>query len=146
MTVVTTTVDGKPATATYALATIAEYASLKKQMTVTVDEAGANGAIQTAVAIIGAGGLAWVLAGFAGEAGAAEILNPPERPGDADNHCSDKLPQCSDCLGVDGICLAPDHVGCPCEEHFCPGPNDLTCEDEDCNGKNGEDLEPTEYP
>lgn len=67
-TVVTGTTSGKTIVGTYELQTLTKYTSLKQEATITTTSSGSNG-VETAVAVIAAGGVAWFLG--------IDIASPP---------------------------------------------------------------------
>ncbi|KAL9109869.1 MAG: hypothetical protein Q9227_005572 [Pyrenula ochraceoflavens] len=145
LTTVTASQSDTTVTGTYALETIASYSKLRQSLTTTItaqpqpsDPTGAK----TAVAIVLAGGVCWFLAGYLGDAVAAETLL--EEPAEADGHDDDEecpVPEnkCSECNGDDTLrmCFSTDAAFCACEpDHECPSEEPL-CVDPNCNGQNG---------
>jgi hypothetical protein len=127
-------------TGTYALATLTAYSNLRQSISTTVTSSPTQPGqpVVTAAVVIFAGGVAWYLAGVAGAVGdEAAILTPPDEAGGHpdDSQCPNAKPTCSDCGGINSICILPS-AGCTCEDskpETCPQqkPN---CDAETCKG------------
>lgn len=137
-----TTVTTNSVVATFALETISSYASLRQSITttftVTTTASDGKTGLETAAAVIAAGGVAFFLAGVAGDlASAEEVLEAPSPPEDGhedDPKCPGTKTKCSDCAGTGGMCTTGDNVGCACDGNACP-PTKPKCSD--CDGKDG---------
>jgi hypothetical protein len=89
-------------------------------------------------AIVMAGGVVWVLAGFGSDAAIIDAL--PEPPGVSDGHsddpsCPDPKTDCATCAGLGGMCKSGVAIGCACDdgETDCPAekPRYSTCDGQD---------------
>jgi hypothetical protein len=145
LSIITTTASGKTIEATFALETLTQYAGLRQTITttVTVNETATQSNsppdAALAAAVIGAGGVAYILVGVSGEAGGI-ILEGPQPPTDGtpsdEPDCPTTATHCKDCGGVSGICLIGVNAGCLCdEEEPCPtGDQQPKCDDTNCEG------------
>lgn len=123
MTTVTKTVSGTAVTGTFVRQTISSYSGLKQPITTTITSKttstdGSTG-IETAVAVILVGGVAWFTPHFV-------PIDPPTDGGGSggDNKpCPAEEPPCSLCgdlLGI-GMCTIPPFHFCPCDKNKkCP--------------------------
>ncbi|KAL2071514.1 hypothetical protein VTL71DRAFT_12749 [Oculimacula yallundae] len=124
---------------TYVLETLTSYSNLRQSFTTTlvVTETG-TGAVKTAAAVIMAGGAAWFLAGFAGDAGVGEKILEPPKDGDRnpdDKTCPSPRQSCSSCGAIGQICAVGTSAGCVCDESTadCPsGADKPKCSDVNC--------------
>lgn len=93
-------------------------------------------ALETATGVILAGGVAWFLTGFVGDAASAEALSPPtEDPGHKDDPtCPNPKTSCTSCMGEGGICTTGSAAQCACDGPSCPV-EEPACAN--CNGKDG---------
>ncbi|KAH8164209.1 hypothetical protein CIB48_g4019 [Xylaria polymorpha] len=146
-----TVVNGQTGTVIYEPLTLTEYSNLRSHTTVTLTEIATAtysddaGGMETALAVIFAGGIAWIVASESGGAAAIAAIEPPsEKPEDAkddDPECkSNPEEECPKCGGDDGhgLCSSGDQAGCPCEEkQNCPN-EPPRCSDDECGGDNGE--------
>jgi hypothetical protein len=133
----TPSTSGEPVVATFALQTISSLTGLKEAITTTVTSPGTSGK-ETAVAVVAAGGVAWFLSGFLGDAAVVEsIVEPPEVDGHPDDEtCPNSRAECPDCNGIGGMCITGPNLGCACDPHQCPE-NKPSCLD--CGGNSGKD-------
>ncbi|KAI9682232.1 MAG: hypothetical protein M1817_000286 [Caeruleum heppii] len=140
---VTATQDGQTVVGTFALETLPAYADLRQSITTTLlsTSTATDGAtvVETAAAVVMAGGVAWILAGYVGDAAIAEaVLEAPKEAGEDhqdDKSCPTPQKACSDCGGKEGMCTTGDATGCVCEEKGCPE-SPPPC-DEACAAKDG---------
>ncbi|KAK7955848.1 carbohydrate esterase family 3 protein [Apiospora aurea] len=146
----TTVVDGQTGTVIYEPMALTQYSNLRYHTTVTLTEVattttdGGTG-LETALAVVFAGGIAWVAISEAGGAAAIAAIRPPGRkPEDAkeDDRSCKRNPEeeCPNCGGSDGygLCSSGDQAGCPCDEkQNCPN-EPPRCSDQQCGGDNGE--------
>jgi hypothetical protein len=137
-----TSIDGHKATAIWEPLTLTKYQSLRASTTVTLTETATatNGSseVETVVAVVFAGGVAWWLAGeflrpdkskrFADGVGKGQIgfgaalgLTPPTSQPEGskkdDKNCkANPKRKCNDCGGADlvGLCRSPPENGCMC--------------------------------
>ncbi|GAW16078.1 hypothetical protein ANO14919_055010 [Xylariales sp. No.14919] len=146
-----TVVNGQTGTVIYEPLTLTQYSNLRSHTTVTLTEVATAtysddaGGVETALAVIFAGGIAWLAVSESGGAAAIAAIKPPsQKPEDAkddDSSCkSDPEEECPNCGGSDGygLCSSGDQAGCPCEEkQNCPN-EPPRCSDAQCGGDNGE--------
>lgn len=137
VTTATQTVSGTAVTGTFALQSVSAYSGLAKPITTTViskttSTDGSTG-IETAVAVILVGGVAWFAPHF------VPIDPPSDGGGGSNKDCPEEPPPCSLCGGIDipglGMCTLPPFHFCPCSKSKkCPStkPDCGTC-----NGKDG---------
>jgi hypothetical protein len=107
-------------------------------VTETATAADGKTEIETAAAVVMAGGVAWFLAGFVGDAAAAEALDPPTTNPDHkdDPTCPSPMQQCRECGGVEEICVTGPAPVCACEvaaAEPCPSKDD-TLDCTECGG------------
>ncbi|KAG4435126.1 hypothetical protein IFR05_009391 [Cadophora sp. M221] len=138
-TTIVVTQSGATATGVYALQTISSLTGLKQAITTTIAQTttatdGSTG-IETAAAVIFAGGVSWFLASLVGDAIAGEVIEPPTTEPNHPNDptCPNPAQKCSDCTGIAGICTTGAVPGCTCEEAACPT-SKPKCSDENCAG------------
>ncbi|KAJ8127625.1 hypothetical protein O1611_g6011 [Lasiodiplodia mahajangana] len=143
----TTVIGGQTGTVIYEPLTLTQYSDLRYRTTVTLTEVATAtysddaGGMETALAVIFAGGIAWVAVSETGGAAAIAAIEPPsQKPEDAkddDKSCKrDPEEDCPDCGGSDGygLCSSGDQAGCPCEEkQNCPN-EPPRCADPQCGG------------
>ena len=122
------------ATGTFELETFTQYAGLRQSITATTTvstttEGGIG--LETAAAIVLAGGVAWFLAGkfgvernrsvrakkredIGGSAAVSAAIPNPETPNDHqdDTTCPDPKGQCKDCGGHEQMCTTGPNTGC----------------------------------
>ncbi|KAI0452149.1 hypothetical protein F5B21DRAFT_527276 [Xylaria acuta] len=146
-----TVVDGQTGTVIYEPLTLTQYSNLRSHTTVTLTEVAtatttdAAGGLETALAVVFAGGIAWIAVSESGGAAAIAAIQPPtQKPEDAkddDSSCkSNPEEECPNCGGSDGLglCSSGDQAGCPCEEkQNCPN-EPPRCSDTQCGGDNGQ--------
>ncbi|KAH8763501.1 hypothetical protein F5882DRAFT_522552 [Hyaloscypha sp. PMI_1271] len=145
-----TTVSGQAGTVVYEALTLAEYSGLKASTTVTITDLVATSTdssadMETFVAVVVAGGIAWWVAEQFGAAAAIAAIQPPsELPdgGEEDDQVCQKDPKedCADCGGANSVklCSSGAEVGCPCDENQkCPD-EPPRCTDASCGGDNGQ--------
>lgn len=139
-TVTATPSNGPTVVGTYALESISSYASLKQSITTTVTvTTTSNGqtGVETAAAIVMAGGVAWFLAGFTGDAAAAQgaLVPPPTSDGHTDDPgCPSSKSKCSDCSGSGGMCTTGSNSGCACDDSCPTRDQQPKCSDDNCKG------------
>ena len=164
LTTVTATKDGKTVTGIYVLETISSLASLRQgittSMSATTTASDGTTGLETAAAVVLAGGASWFLAGMAsfrilhsylpqnsaelidigllGDAEAAEsaLESPDSDPEhEDDSKCPKPKGKCSDCGGKDEmICTTGPDANCACEEGPSCGDKKLDCSDDKCKG------------
>ncbi|KAJ3565379.1 hypothetical protein NPX13_g7526 [Xylaria arbuscula] len=112
----TTVVNGQTGTVVYEPLTLTQYSNLRYHTTVTLTDVattttsdGATG-LETALAVVFAGGIAWIAISESGGAAAIAAIEPPtQKPEDAkedDRSCKrDPEEECPDCGGSDGYGL-----------------------------------------
>ncbi|KAI0546445.1 hypothetical protein F4679DRAFT_587457 [Xylaria curta] len=146
-----TVVDGQTGTVIYEPLTLTQYSNLRSHTTVTLTEVATAtstdeaGSLETALAVVFAGGIAWIAVSESGGAAAIAAIQPPnKKPEDAkddDSSCkSNPEEECAKCGGSDGhgLCSSGDQAGCPCEEkQNCPN-EPPRCSDTQCGGDNGQ--------
>ncbi|KAF8849829.1 hypothetical protein BDZ45DRAFT_220321 [Acephala macrosclerotiorum] len=135
---VTATQSTQTVVATYALETISSYTELRQSITTTLTASNtATGEVETAAAVVLAGGVSWFLAGFVGDAGVAESILKAPKEADGhpdDNTCPNPELSCSECGGTARMCTTGANVGCACEASTCPsGDQAPKCSDRNCS-------------
>jgi hypothetical protein len=158
-----TVINGATGTVVWEPITLSEYASLRAKTTVTLTEVAAaktaSEEVETVVAAVFAGGIAWWVAGKSinhlynsrsklkiyaaqsGAAGAALAIQPPCQPPDGSKEDDPACPsnpkeECQNCGGANsvGLCQSSTEVGYPCDEvQHCPNQPPL-CSDAACGG------------
>ncbi|XXG94042.1 hypothetical protein Hte_000293 [Hypoxylon texense] len=147
----TTVVSGQTGMVIYEPLTLTQYSMLRSKTTVTLTDVATSTvsdggeSLETALAVVFAGGIAWLAVSESGGAAAIAAIQPPsKKPENAkndDSKCkSNPEEECKNCGGSDGVglCSSGDQAGCPCEEkQSCPN-EPPRCSDTQCGGDNGQ--------